>query len=268
MICEDVRESLALYLDGGLDDSQLASCDRHLDVCPVCRATRDELRRMARELSMISRPLAPADLAVSISSRIGVGGIGVSQNRPAGPLLGRLRPFVMPYTIGALASLILFFTILTALRPHLKALRDWEAASRLEMQEASARIASESATEPEYDLTLPIPSDIYAAQRAPFAVESPSLNPNGALAALTSSDTHSHRGRGADDMVILTDVFSNGQASIAEIVHAPRHRQMLDDFQRALHEDAPFVPASYDRRPETMRVVFVFQKVNVRDRDF
>jgi len=43
---------------------------------------------------------------------------------------------------------------------------------------------------------------------------------------------------------------------------------MLDDFEIALRQNAAFVPASLDRRPDTMRVVFTVQKVDVRERNF
>jgi len=43
---------------------------------------------------------------------------------------------------------------------------------------------------------------------------------------------------------------------------------MLDEFQKALRQDAAFVPAAMDRRPETMRVVFSVQRVDVRDRNY
>jgi hypothetical protein len=69
-------------------------------------------------------------------------------------------------------------------------------------------------------------------------------------------------------MVVVADVFSNGSASLAGVVQPPRDRQMLTDFESALRQDAAFVPASFDRRPDTMRVVFTVQKVDVRERNF
>jgi hypothetical protein len=69
-------------------------------------------------------------------------------------------------------------------------------------------------------------------------------------------------------MIVVADVFSNGAASLADVVQAPRNRQMLNDFESALRQDAAFVPASLDRRPDTMRVVFAVQKVDVDDRNF
>ena len=72
----------------------------------------------------------------------------------------------------------------------------------------------------------------------------------------------------ADDMIVVTDVFSNGAAALAEVVQPPRDRRMLDDFESALRQNAAFVPAALDRRPDTMRVVFAVQKVDVDDRNF
>jgi hypothetical protein len=43
---------------------------------------------------------------------------------------------------------------------------------------------------------------------------------------------------------------------------------MLDEFESALRQNAAFVKASYDRRPDTMRVVFTVQKVAAEDRNF
>ena len=71
-----------------------------------------------------------------------------------------------------------------------------------------------------------------------------------------------------DDMVVVADVFSNGTASVADVMHAPRDRRMLDDFQAAIRNNAAFVPSSLDRRPETMRVVFSIQRVEVRERNY
>jgi hypothetical protein len=173
----------------------------------------------------------------------------------------------MPYTVGSFASVLLFFAMFNALRPHLRALRE-AAAAHAEAEQASLRIIYLTDEANNYpDITKPVPPDVYAAARAPYAIESPSLNPSGALAALTFGRSHGHRKDNDDDMVVVTDVFSNGSASLAGVVQAPRDRRMLDDFQSALRKDAAFVPASFDRRPETMRVVFVIQKIDVKDEE-
>ena len=92
----------------------------------------------------------------------------------------------------------------------------------------------------------------------------------GALAALTTSYARprTHTDGDNDDMIVVTNVFSNGSASLVDVVQPPRNKRMLDEFESALRQDAAFVPASLDRRPDTMRVVFAVQKVDVNDRNF
>src|SRR5436305_805071 len=89
------------------------------------------------------------------------------------------------------------------------------------------------------------------------------------LATLNLSAAQTRNDRSSnDDMVVIADVFSNGTASVTDVVHSPRDRRLLDDFQEALRNNAAFVPASLDRRPETMRVIFSVQRVDVRESDY
>ncbi|MDX6695449.1 MAG: hypothetical protein QOF02_3052 [Blastocatellia bacterium] len=266
MSCEELQPALSSYLDDELTLTARVAADEHLQCCPVCRAELADLRSLARQLSQLTRPSAPLSLASSISDALAIEA-AAQRRQPHLPLNIRfaqwLRPRLMPYTIGSLASIILFVGMLTALRTSMMTFRDWDKASR-QSDEAAYRIIG--ITSDGYDLTKPVAPDVFAATRAPYAIESPSLNPRGALAALTRSQLHSEQED--DDMVVVTDVFSNGSASLAGVVQAPRDRRMLDDFQAALRQDAAFVPASFDRRPETMRVVFVVQKVKVDEQEF
>jgi hypothetical protein len=105
----------------------------------------------------------------------------------------------------------------------------------------------------------------YAFSRHAIAGESPSINPQGALVALTRSLV---RGKMEDEeVVVVADVFGNGLAKIAQVVEPSDDDRSIRQLQRALESDpvyAPFVPASYDRRSETMRVVLKIQNVNVK----
>ena len=236
--------------------------DEHLDKCPVCRNELVELRALTRGLSMLSRPQPPFGLAESINQALMIEAAARKQSTQisfADRVARFLEPRLMPYSIGSVASVILFVAMFAGLRPHFQALH--EAAA----QSSAVYVVPASAG---YDLYKPVTSEDYAASRAPFAEQSPSLNPKGALATLTRTYAHPHNGQDADDMLVVADVFSNGAASLVDVVHAPRDRQMLSDFQAALRRDAAFVPASMDRRPDTMRVVFAVQKVDVRERDF
>ncbi|HEY0385047.1 MAG TPA: zf-HC2 domain-containing protein [Pyrinomonadaceae bacterium] len=269
MSCEEIQQALSLYLDDQLALPARALCDEHLQRCPVCRAQFAEMRLLVRDLSQLTRPTPPPQMASAITDALRIEA-GARARQPQQPLTIRfalwLRPHLMPYTVGSLASIVLFVGMLAALRTSMMTFHDWERASRAS-DEVSYRIIDVTTADSGYDLTKPVAPDVFAATRAPYAVESPSLNPRGALAAMTRSQLHSHE-QDDDDMVVVTDVFSNGSASLASVVQPPRNPRMLDEFQAALRQDAAFVPASFDRRPETMRVVFVVQKVSVNEREF
>ncbi len=166
----------------------------------------------------------------------------------------------MPYGIGSLASVILFVSMFAGFRPHFAALNEAAQQNR-----ACFALAGRG-----YDLNQPVTPEDFSASRAPFAGQSPSLNPEArwrnspALTRSPRPDVY----QDADDMIVVADVFSNGTASLADVVQAPRNRRMLAEFELALRESTAFVPASLDRRPDTMRVVFTVQKVDVRGTDF
>jgi Putative zinc-finger len=268
MTCEETQQAFSLYVDDQLALAARGAVDEHLRQCPVCRAQIAETRSIIRRLGALARPAVPSDLASSINDALMIeaGARLRSPRLPPGVRLAEwLRPHLMPYTVGALASTLLFLGMFAALRTSLMAFRDWDNASRAS-QELSYRILQVQDGESGYDINKPVSAAGLSALRRPFATESPSLNPRGALAALTRA--HAHMADGDDDMIVVTDVFSNGSATLADVVQAPRDRRMLDDFQNALRKDAAFVPASFDRRPQTMRVVFVIQKVDVRERNF
>ncbi len=111
------------------------------------------------------------------------------------------------------------------------------------------------------------PSD-FARTRISVSGESPSVNPQGALIAMTKSFM---RGEMRDDeVVIVADVFGNGLARISEVVEPSHDHRVIEALQKALDTDpayAPFVPSSIENRPESVRVVFRLQSVNVSTRE-
>ena len=254
MTCEETRQSLSSYVDDCVSLSVRVAIDEHLDRCPVCRAEVAELRSLTRSLSLMTQPIAPVDLAVSISDLLTVEAAARRQAPPQSwsyRILRFLEPRLMPYTVGSFASVIMFVLMLNALRPHFVALR-----------EASLHhnVFVVGSIDPVYDLYSP--EDFARSQ-------SPSLNPEGRLAALTRRHAHFGNAPDEDDMIVVANVFSNGAASLAEVVTPPRDKRMLDEFESALRQDAAFVPASVDRRPDTMRVVLSFvQRVDVDERQF
>jgi hypothetical protein len=222
------------------------------------------LRWVTRSLGALSVPTPPADLITIVSNAVLTEAAARRQApRPsfAQRVSGFLEPRLFPYSVGSMASLILFVSMFVALRPHFIALHE------ASVQDSGVFVIP---GRPGQDITQPVTSENFAASRAPFAAQSPSLNPKGALAILTQSYAHPHpdEHQNSDDMIVVADVFSNGSASLAGVVQPPRNRRMLNEFELALRQDAAFVPASMDRRPDTMRVVFTVQKVDVRERNF
>ncbi|HEX8844487.1 MAG TPA: zf-HC2 domain-containing protein [Pyrinomonadaceae bacterium] len=268
MSCQEIQQALSLYVDDQLPPLARGACEEHLRECPVCRTELAELRNITRSLAALPRPVPAANLASSIKYSLKVE-TSVRMGHPVRPLGVRLmewlKPRLMPYTVGTFASLLLFTALFNGMRPHLQALDEAAIASRQE--KASYRIVLLRGDQLESNQLLT--PELYATQRSPFNNESPSLNPRGALAALTRSRAHGNdESEGDDDMIVITDVFSNGRASLAEVVQPPRDRRMLDEFQIALQKNAAFVPSSYDNRPEAMRIVFVVQRVDVPERNF
>jgi hypothetical protein len=111
------------------------------------------------------------------------------------------------------------------------------------------------------DLT---PSE-YAQTRLSIAGESPSVNPNGALIALTRSLV---RGEMKDDeVVVVAEVFGNGLARISEVVEPSHDHRAVAELEQALKSDpayAPFVPADFDKRSDSIRVILKLQSVDVQ----
>lgn len=270
MSCDDIQQSISLYVDDGLTVEQRALCYQHLEVCPVCRAHVDQLRALRSSLATLTKPVPPAELAPAINAAIAAKAAEMRARRHATTVdrvndwaLKWLQPRPMRYTFSSFASIIIFSAVFVALRPHMIALR--EATLAFEQIQMTTD-ADDLFVVQRYDINKPISPESYAALRMPFNAESPSLNPGGALATLAwESQSRSKSAQDSDDLVIVADVFTNGSASLANVVQAPRDRRMLQEVANALHQDAAFVPASLDRRPDTMRVVFSVQRVDVRE---
>src|ERR1044071_3027415 len=75
----------------------------------------------------MTRPIPPPYLAETINDLITIE--AAARRRAPKPPLGIriarfLEPRLMPYTVGSFASVVMFFMMFTALRPHFVALRE------------------------------------------------------------------------------------------------------------------------------------------------
>jgi hypothetical protein len=264
MKCSDIQLDLALYADGSLSETQATDIATHLDTCPVCRAANAEFVEMRSALAQMRRPDVPLYLNTRLKAA------AASERRVIRnawmPFPADVREWlthaVMPYSVGTVASVVLGIGLLFLLGSS--AVRNSQFASGGVGPRASGVMLAQDRdpwAEPTVDGVSPV---AFAKSRADVAGESPSINPKGALVALTRSFV---RGSMKDDeVVVVADVFSDGVAQIQEVVEPSRDSRAIDDLQKAFDSDpsfAPFVPAKLENRPDSVRVVLRFQRVDV-----
>src|SRR5258707_9056108 len=170
MSCDEIQQSLSLYVDDGLKPDERVLCYRHLEVCPVCRARLAELRSIRSGLEMLSRPAPPVDLAPSIKRALIAQAAtqrSLRQTTFGDVVSAWLQPVMMRYVFSSLASVIIFGCVFAAMRPQMVALHD--AALVLDRVPQPTDVFR-----PGYDINKPISPESYAALRSPFNVESPS----------------------------------------------------------------------------------------------
>lgn len=261
MKCSQIQDDLAVYADGRISEESAAAVSAHLKTCPVCRVKNSELVEVRSALRSMTRPAEPSFLRARIKA-------GVAQERKAIrrtwlPLAADVRSWlahsVMPYGVGTVASLALAVGLLVVLNSSAGRYSQFRAPEPSGFMLAQDR---DPWAEPTVDGVSPA---AFARSRSDVASESPSVNPKGALVALTRSLV---RGNMKDEeVVVVADVFSDGIARIAEVVEPSRDRRAVDELRKAFDSNqlsAPFVPAKLEDRPQSMRVVLRFQTVDVK----
>jgi hypothetical protein len=168
--------------------------------------------------------------------------------------------WLMPFAVGSLSTLLLGFTLLwvivnNEIRPSAGVAAAGSGTSNTTILYPYSRTSAASLS----DLD---PID-YANSRSAWSHESPSINPQGSLVALTKDLLNDVKDN--DEVTVVADVYGNGSATIAQVVEPSSDRQAVNQLQRALESapSAPFVPASYDQRTEPVRVVLKIQSVSV-----
>lgn len=268
MKCENIQFNLSIYADDILTKNERRTVDEHLAQCPLCRQKLSDFQMLRRDLRVLPRPELPSDLLVSMRKR--VAGEIESAGRKSNDIFSDdvrrwLQMRLMPYGVATVLSLTFGFALL------------WSMLSAADNSNQNIEIAkiqpynrppvlisngNPAADVNDFDLT----AANYAAERFSVSGDSPSLNPKGALIALTKSLV---RGNMKDDeVVVVADVFSNGLAQIAEVIEPSSDRRAVRELEKALKNndfnDAPFVPAVMDNRSETVRVVLRINRVDIQ----
>ena len=254
--CEELQFDLPLYFDGSLNADERGAIDAHLPECPLCRQKLSEFEELFLGLRGLPRYSVPEQLVDNIRTAV-ASQLTPSVGTPSFGLIDRRRRWsevwLAPSAAAAFATLVIGFTLLSFM----------VAPSPVQL----------SASQPSRQTSTPVfltsgvgdlsPGE-YASTRLAIAGESPSINPQGALVAMTKSLV---RGNVNDDEVtVVADVFGNGLAQIAEVVEPSKDRRAVEKLKKALESDpayAPFVPANMDQRSGTIRVVLKIQNVNV-----
>ncbi len=266
MKCIDLQNDLPLYSDNILSEAESMAIEAHLPTCPSCRQKLDDYKDLRSALARMERPSLDLAGLTAIRSAVAAELLQTAVAEPAFTLISDDRPWfsrwLLPYAVGSTASLLIGFAVLWG---------GMNAGFQSGIEEAAAAARS---TSPEPVLVarndnFVDPIDIspaeYAASRMAFAAESPSINPRGALVALTRSFV---RGKAhEEEIVVVADVFSNGLARISEVVEPARNSPSIEELQKALESDpafAPFVPAAMDNRSGRVRVVLRLQSVDVK----
>lgn len=267
MRCSDVRSDLPLYSDDVLNAAERADLDAHLDTCPLCRQALSEYQEVKNSVRSLARPVMPRAFLASLRTAVADGLRPVGWT-PVFHVIEDRRNWVetwfMPSAVGTFASVVFGLFILWGILSTARDPGEFIAAPPASTRSSIMLASSNPMIGPESNDILP---QDYAFTRLSIARESPSINPQGALVALTKSLV---RGEMRDEeVVVVADVFGNGLARIAEVVEPSDGSRTIEELEKALESDpvyAPFVPASYDNRSDRMRVVLKIQNVNVETR--
>ncbi|CAN5466869.1 hypothetical protein BH10ACI3_BH10ACI3_22560 [soil metagenome] len=263
MKCSDLQFNLPLYVDGHAASIENQPLKAHLSACPQCRQKYDEYREIRSGLRQMARPEISVALRNSLKDAVRAE-LRV-QKQTVVPVSTDIREWlqmrVMPFGIGVFASLLVGVTFLSMMFSGM--LKPGELPIAKIKNDPSIMLASNSNPFRENDPMQISPAD-FAQTRLAYSSESPSINPQGALIALTKSLVRG--GMKDDEVVVVADVFSNGLAQIAEVVEPSRDKKAVEELEKALDSDstyAPFVPSNIEKRPDSVRVVLKFQSVDV-----
>jgi hypothetical protein len=263
MKCAELENTLALCSAGEntpVEESNVLAA--HLTACPLCRQKKEDYAEIRGELRRLKTPELPASVRTNLKVALRT---ELRRSDPAAVRVSRdfsdwLQMRVMPYGVGVAVTLVVGIGMLTAMLSGSLGRPDAPAVARANEPAVYLATNARGSRGDSSDLTA---SDV-ANSRMQFAQESPSINPNGALVALTKSLV---RGEMKDEeVVVVADVFSNGLAKISEVVESPKDKKIVDELEKALNDDpryAPFVPTVIEDRPEYMQIVLKIQNVSV-----
>ena len=255
--CSDIRADISLYGDGCLASGLEDALQEHLTICPICRQELFEYREMRAALRSLSRSSLPAELHSQLKDT------ALLAARPAMFAFPRLTGFAwrqnfLPLVGSSVASILVGFALFSYMLSGVLGENSSIA--------ANAPVSFGGGNGAAFDRDSISAAD-FARQRLAYSAESPSINPQGALAAMTKSLAGADLKN--DEMVVVARVFGNGLAEITDVVEPASDPQAVQDLEHALEDrrsSTPFVPANLDGRSNDVQVVLKIQNVVVSTR--
>ena len=261
MFCENLQFNLSLYSDDVLTAEERAVLDEHLAQCPLCRQKLADFQSLRNNLRVLPRPDFSNELLNKVRNSVAEE-LYTAETKPififSDNVQNWLQMRLMPYTVGTVASLILGFSLLWTLS---SGIQNSQQNGRFDLNDRSNILLANSNPKA---ISGDSAIDEYPEVELQISNATPSVNPSGALIALTKSFVRGDMKE--DEVVVVADVFSNGLAQIAEVVEPTNDWETVNELEEALKNDpdyAPFVPAKADHRSETVRVIFKIQHVEV-----
>ncbi|MEO6589553.1 MAG: zf-HC2 domain-containing protein [Pyrinomonadaceae bacterium] len=261
MNCENLQFDLSIYSDDILSETERAGVEQHLAQCPLCRQKRDDYLVLKQNLRSLARPAVSAQLLNSVRNVVAAE-LQTNETTPIVILSDGVENWFkmrfMPYSIGTAASLLIGVSLLWAILAgdfsrNVDHIASYQNNSNQSILLANADLKRGN-----------LSADGIPPLMLPISDATPSLNPSGALVAVSNSLM---RGKMKDEeVVVVADVFSNGLAKIAEVVEPTNNWKTVDELEKALDSDpdfAPFVPSRSDKRSDTVRVIFKIQRVDI-----
>ena len=269
MKCENLQLNLPIYFDDVLDEAERAEVETHLAQCPLCRQKLADFQSMRNSLHNLARPALSNDRLIAMRNRVALESESRQENSASwfsADTREWLLMRLMPYTVGTTASVLFTLTLLWTLLSAAYVPEKTVELARIQTP-AKSNVMLTNPDSVAFNGDLEVNPMSFAATRNSVSSGSPSLNPQGALVALTRSIV---RGKMKDDeVVIVADVFGDGLAQIAEIVEPSSDVRAVHELEKALKNDpryaAPFVPANMDGRSDsTVRVIFKINRVDIQ----
>ena len=258
MKCRDLKIELQELADGSLSDERTAAISAHLATCPLCRDELAFLRSLRNELRALPRPEIGKRTLTGLKALV-VAELSPGYGYPSFRLIegpsNWWQKWLLPTTAGTLASVALGLMLLGVILipssvPNITDVRNDPVLSKDPLDLAGL----------DHFIT---PSE-FALSRNDVSPESPSINPTGTLVEMASY--HPQTPHRDEEVVVVADVYSDGEARIADVVESSRDKRKMERLQAAFHANRiapPFVPATLDNRSEVVRVILKFQNVDV-----